>query len=405
MLRSDQLLYRINHPHIKPGFVDPRAPFLLDIAGELLNIYSSAPDSGMSRQELEEITASIIRSSPAVRIAAGLNKLLTDRCEFAAAVEADYPLLRQQIFLKSAGVLASGNFSAETLRDSAGVPPDMDIYGDLPDFEKISGFRPITPPALLDRYNLALAQGLLLYADRLTVQIPEPENSMLRKLLKAIKFFRLFARFTMLKKHLLQIEISGPCSIFGPSAKYAMQLANFFPAIVLLPKWKLSAVLKIKGRMLTCNLSHKDHLVSHYRTLASYIPEEIKLFHRTFAKKQNEWEIVGNTPFIDAGNQELIFPDLSFAGKTDASLIHLELFHRWHASGLRDRIALLAGQPELPLMLGIDRALVKDEADFEQLFEACPHIRSRCWLFRDFPGVSSTLKALEKVRKNLHRSQ
>ncbi|MBE6388697.1 MAG: DUF790 family protein [Lentisphaerae bacterium] len=405
MLKSDQLLYRINHPYIKPRFIDRQSAFLLDSAGELLNIYSGAMDSGMTRMELEEITASIIRKSPSVKVTAGLNKLLFDRCEFSTAADTDYPALRKKIFLNSARALTSGNFPAGNMPLPDDIAPDTDIYGDLPDFEKLISFRRISSAELLDRYNLAQAQGLLFYAKSITLLIRDPDNSQLRKLLKSIKFFRLLANFSMLQKNLLQIEISGPCSIFGPTAKYALQLANFFPAVVSLPDWKLSAQIKIKDRELLCHLSRKDNLVSHYRSLASYIPEEIKMFHRDFAEKQSLWKIVGNTPFIDAGNQQLIFPDLSFAAKNDCPVFHLELFHRWHASQLESRIELLAKRPELPLMLGIDRALVKNDEQFDSLFVNCPEVKDRCWLFRDFPGISNTLKALEKLRNLLHHRQ
>lgn len=44
-----------------------------------------------------------------------------------------------------------------------------DIYGDLPDNERLTGWRPLYPAELLHRYNIALVQGLLVYADDLEV--------------------------------------------------------------------------------------------------------------------------------------------------------------------------------------------------------------------------------------------
>jgi predicted nuclease of restriction endonuclease-like RecB superfamily len=214
--------------------------------------------------------------------------------------------------------------------------------------------------------------------------------------LKTIKFFRLLAHFSMPQKNLLQVEISGPYSLFDATSKYALQLANLLPAIVQLPKWEVSADIKLKNRELTLKLSHKNGLVSHYRQLASYIPEEIRMFHKMFNANQDLWQIVGDTPFIDAGDQELVFPDLSFRS-TAGELIHAELFHRWHAGQLQRRIAMLAEKPDLPLILGIDRALVKSEDDFNKLFESCPHIRQRCWLFRDFPGVVTVNHLLKRL--------
>ena len=188
MLRKEHLLYRINGENIKPRFIDPQSPFLLECASELIGICSAALESGMSRQELEEISSSIIRGSADVKIASGLNKLLLDRCEFALSAEADYPLLRKNCFLQAAKMLKSGTFTGEELQKISSART-ADIYGDLPDFEKLISFAPVTPTALLDRYNLAQAQGLLIYARKVVLKLSEPEQSELRKFLKAVKFF------------------------------------------------------------------------------------------------------------------------------------------------------------------------------------------------------------------------
>ena len=403
MLRKEHLLYRINGENIKPRFIDPQSPFLLECASELIGICSAALESGMSRQELEEISSSIIRGSADVKIASGLNKLLLDRCEFALSAEADYPLLRKNCFLQAAKMLKSGTFTGEELQKISSART-ADIYGDLPDFEKLVSFAPVTPTALLDRYNLAQAQGLLIYARKVVLKLSEPEQSELRKFLKAVKFFRLLAHIRREGKKGLTIELSGPYSIIDSSTKYALQQANLLPAAVNLSRWELVAELKIKEREAVMKLSHKSKLVSHYKQLSGYIPEEIRIFHRTFNDKQSDWQITGETPFIDGGSQELIFPDLSFVSTSSGKVLHLELFHRWHAGGIARRIELLKNNPQLPLTLGIDRALVKSEEEFEKLFADAPQIRKRCWLFRDFPGVTTCVNALNRAEKELTNS-
>lgn len=396
MLKSEQLICRITTPYIKPGFIDPSDALLLDLSGDLINIYRNAFDSSMSRLQLEELSAPLIRRSGMVKIAAGLNKLLLDRCEFAAAEEMDYTALRQKCFLRSAQLLKSGDFSAGDLRECSPCP---DIYGDLPNFEKLTVFKEITPAALLNRYNLAQAQGLLFYAGELTLKIRKCDHSDLRKLLKAIKFFRLLAHFSTPQKNMMLIKISGPYSLFGPTAKYALQLANLLPAVVNLPEWELTAAIKFKNRDLTLKLSPKNKLISHYSNLAAYIPEKIRLFHHAFAEKESPWQIIGETPFIDGGNQKIVFPDLSFRHKESGKVFHVELFHRWHAGQLEERISMLKNQPHLPLLLGIDRSLVRDSEAFDALFADAPQVKEKCWLFRDFPGVSTTLNLLNKAQK------
>ena len=397
MLKREHLLYRITSPYIKPRFADPASVPLQELADKLICLYSGGAENNLSRHELSAASDGIIRNYPDVKVASGINKLLLDRCEFTAAEDVDYPAKRQEAFLKSAALLSQGVTAIDELQKCAG---GIDLYGDLPDFEKLSDFAPLTTADLLNRYNLALPQGLLLNAVNCHLEIRNTDNSELRKLLKSIKFFRLMGKFTAVGKKQIDIDISGPYSIFGPSAKYALQLANLLPAIVNLTDWRFTAKIRIKERELTLKLSPENHLVSHYRNLAAYIPEEIRLFHRVFKEKSPKWEITGDTPLLDGGNQEIIFPDLSFKSLESGKICHLELFHRWHTAGLSKRIALLAQKPDLPLIIGIDRALVRDEAGFDALFADAPQIKERCWLFRDFPGVTATLNALKRFERS-----
>ena len=144
-------------------------------------------------------------------------------------------------------------------------------------------------------------------------------------------------------------------------------------------------------------LNEKSGLHSPQRSFAAYVPEEIRLYHRLFAEKSDEWQIIGDTPFLDAGDQEIIFPDLSFCEKATDKIIHLELFHRWHAAQLAQRLELLRNRPELPLIIGIDRSLT-DEDGLNVMCCQDEVLKKRCWLFRDFPGVENTLRALKKIK-------
>jgi len=389
MLKKEHLSFRISGSAVKPKLIDPADPALLALAERLISLYSQAAGAAMRRGELETAAAALIRGEKDVKTASALNKLLLDRTDFAVPIELDYPELRHETFLRSAQLLRSGTLQP--------AEPEVDFYGDLPDFETVQTWKPVSPQALLHRLNLAQAQGLICHAQTLKLTITDTDRTELRKLLKTIKFFRLLARFYQHKKGEINVEISGPFTLFGATTKYALNLANMLPALVKLPKWSLHADIALKNRALTLKLNEKSGLVSHYRNLSSYIPEEFTAFHRAFAARSQEWQIVGDTPFLDAGEQEIIFPDLSFQHSASGKVVHLELFHRWHAGELDRRIDRLKNDPALPLMLGIDRALIAGKDELDAKFTDAPHLASRCWLFRDFPGVESTLRVLKNL--------
>ena len=389
MLKKEHIICKIASGRVKPGFVPPDEPLLLAHASEIISIYRQALENQLCRSELDELSKNFIDVSADARLSSGLNKLLLDRCQFETAGNFDYPARRRELFTASAA------------RFNAGLPPlpvaEPDIYGDLPGFERLTSLQDITPEHLLEAFNLAQAQALLIYADSVKLKLDDPDVTELRRVMKAIKFFRLLADFERGGKGVVNITVSGPYSLFGPSAKYAVALASLLPAVVNLQHWKLQAQLKFRDRELTLKLDEKNQLHSPKRSFSSFVPEEIRLYHKLFAEKSSAWQIVGDTPFLDGGNQEIIFPDLSFQEKSSGKVVHLELFHRWHAGQLARRLELLRNRPDLPLILGIDRALA-DEEKLAQMTSQDPELAKRCWLFRDFPGVENTLRALKKMK-------
>ncbi|MBE6391153.1 MAG: DUF790 family protein [Lentisphaerae bacterium] len=387
MLKKEHILCKINSGRVKPQWISPEEPLLQQIAADITGVYRNGADFQLTANAIKELADNIISASELPKVSAGLNKLLWDRCDFHLTEDTDYTALRRELFQHSAAALAAGKLPPPP-------PENTDIYGDLPGFEKLLKIELPKPEELLKLYNLAQAQALLIYAESVTIQITDPDTAALRRVLKAVKFFRLLAQFKSVKRDTVEISVSGPYALFGPSVKYAVSLASLLPVIVNLPKWRLEATLRFRDRELKLKLDEKSHLESAKRAFAAYLPEEIRLYHKLFAEKSTGWQIIGNTPFLDAGNQEIIIPDLSFQNAVSGEIIHLELFHRWHGAQLDRRIQLLKNRPELPLILGIDRSLANEES-LDEKFDSADPIRKRCWLFRDFPGVENTLRALK----------
>ena len=385
MLQAKHLSYFFRNGKYFVHFLDPESSLLQTLAEQLIDCFSHASALHLPLAELEQ-SISCIRKAYDAKTVDALVKLLLDRSETAPASEQDYPLLRQQVFENAFALLNDSSMDLAAFREKMNVEPD--IYGDLPGNEKMISFRSLPPRELLNRCNLALAQGMLFFASELEIKVQENDPGELRKMMKYLKFFRLLAEAERGRdERFLTLKISGPYSLFETPRKYALNLACFFPAVVNISKWQLSAKLNIKGREGIFELTEKKKLVSHYRNFSAYVPEEIKMFHRHFAENVTDWEITGDTPFFSAGGQKLIFPDLSFKHKKSGKIIHLELFHRWHAAQLNERLELLEQQPDIPLLIGIDRSISSKNETSQ---------KNKIFLFRDFPGVEKTLSFLNQ---------
>ena len=393
MLNREHLRYTFRSGRFHCRFADVTDENNLRLASALITVYSS----GLRRRrcELAEMSHALVSAAADRKFASGLEKLVLDLAEFTCAEEGtDYPALRRELFLKSGRIMgAREDFPEEEYRRRVGGPPG-DIYGDLPDFELLTAFRELEPKELLCRYNTALVQGLLMNTARLTIDLPGAETAELRKLVKFMKFFRLLAEIAAPRPGEIRLQVSGPFALLENSRKYALQLASFFPAVLKMKRFRLEAEIRLPGRTGKLELSEKDNLVSHYRELAAYVPEEIRIFHKVFRKRCSDWIIVGETPFINTGG-EICFPDLSFR-RADGRVCHLELFHRWHRGTLARRLAFLEEHPQTPLIIGADRAAVTDEG-FEELCAAFPAAAERLFRFRDFPAVDTLVRTLDKA--------
>ena len=412
MLTKDLLLFRRQKDRLKPSFLDTSDWRHLKFAEQLLEIYNNS--ISLTKSEVDEQTSMLINSNRNLKLAKGLNKLCLDRSEFSKPGDYDYQALRKQLFMASSKLLTEAvhddyhDYQMEVYRKTEDIQDFVQgsFYSDLPQNEELTKFKTLSPLHLLERYNNSLVQLLLLHSGKLEIEILKPDAQKLRRLFKYLKFFRLLAEIkctglsqknTDKAPSKVTMTVDGPISLFENTSKYGLQLACFFPALPDLENWKIFAEIKLNNRHFELKLDHKSGLVSHYRNFSSYVPEEIRLFHSAFKDKSDEWEIIGQTPFINIGEGEVIFPDLSFKNKS-GKIVHLELFHRWHMSQIVKRLDQISSEKFPDLILGVDRSLI-NKGGLKETLEEAPWFQDRGFLFRDFPGVATVLKLLKKVSK------
>lgn len=389
--------------------MDPASAELLGLAENLLALYAGEPVP--NRAEIEETAAVLARGQRDPRLAKGLHKLIQDQVEFTQPGTVDFAACRSRVLALAAQALRDDpgedpeDFHAAIL--AAAAPPEdvreRGIYGDLPQFEYPLAPPRLSPQALLERYNTGLVQALLLTAAELRVKVGDPEPAQLRRLFKYLKFFRLLARVTVCRNDRaggmksLELEVAGPASVLGQNRRYGLQLASFFPAVCDLDSWKLETTVEWRDQRYELRLDQRSGLVGHYRNFSAYVPEEIQLFHRDFQAKGQGWSIVASERPLRLEGGEHIFPDLSFQNG-EGRVVHLELFHRWHAGPLVRRLHQLAEHTDLPLILGVDRA-VAARKEAKEALEGCPWFEERGFLFRDYPTVERTRKCLDRFAR------
>ncbi|MBF0262322.1 MAG: DUF790 family protein [Magnetococcales bacterium] len=408
MLNRELLRFDQRQGRLTPRFVDAGNQLLRDLARDLTGIYLASV--GQSRDEIAEAVAPLINAARSPLIAKGLNKLLLDRCTFRETPEGMEE--HRLAILRAAGGLLQGagmndlaayrhavaRAVAEKISGSEADPDQlaMGLHADHPDRQPLTGFEPLEPEGLLHRYNLALAQGPLLWANRLTVGIVEPDPGKQRRFFRQLKFLQLLAQVTRDKEGEggFSLELDGPLSLFDVQRKYGLKLALLLPELCQLRQWRVQAALELESRTLTFELSQASGLWAPEPRTGSYLPEEFRQFAEEFAEKISAWKLLSHTEIVTLGGQELVVPDFSFR-HASGKVVHLELFHRWHARQLPARLKRLDGPGRHPpLAIGVDRALSKQPA-LAPLLEGSRWFAEHGFPFNQFPPVKRVAECLE----------
>jgi predicted nuclease of restriction endonuclease-like RecB superfamily len=325
----------------------------------------------------------------------GLQKLLLDACTFADPPSA--ATLREEAFVASAALLAAPARTSDDHRDAVaerlGLHGDEvrdRLYADHPDQAVLTAVPAWTATQLIPRYNLALAQGLLLFARSLTVTVADADTGLRRRLLKALRFRRLLADIRGDDRQSLTLEISGPGSVLDQHSRYGMQLALFLPALACCGSWQAEIAL-VLPRGGPARLSLGDgHALPGDSTFLGHVPEEIAALEAALRERYPAWTWQ-DPQLLPHPDGEVMVPDLqvAIAGRTVA----VEFFHRWHGHALRRRLDQLAAGWAPHLVIGVDRTLLRSD----DAIAAHPQFLARGLAFSEIPAARPLAALISRI--------
>ncbi|MBF0141674.1 MAG: DUF790 family protein [Magnetococcales bacterium] len=404
MLTKELLRFnRRRDGRILPRFIDTKSRDYLNLAEELITIYSQS--IGLGHDEINEIIQPVMDASRSSLIAKGINKLLLDRCEFLEPdpklEEIRWATFKEAAQLLSAPIVGHLETFREGVAQAMGMTTDTlttTLFSDLANRQTLQSFRPLKGQQVLHRYNMALAQGLLLGTTHLELEIVSPDVGRLRQFFRQLKFFRLLATICPLAPDHYHIILDGPLSLFDMVRKYGLQFASILPAVCHLEKWSLKAEVRPAGQGAGQLLLDQDSgLVSHYSASSSYVPPEFARFATQFTTEATDWTILPEVHPLHLEANDLIVADFTFRHISKLT-VHMELFHRWHKAPLLRRLSQLETSKKRKstpnLVVAVDRSLAKNPEITEKLQES-PYFQKFGLPFNEFPSVKRVVKTLE----------
>ena len=418
MLTGNLVRVRVAKSRVIPLYLDRASESWLEVAESLLLIFRGGV--GMTRGEIAEEIEAVVGKGMATLVHQGLAKVLEDRAEFEVVADVPPDQLREKVFTAAAThrkQLAARFQPGQrepfrrdeilgTVGDEVGLSAEAvasSLFADLKDENQLLRFDDLDAVGLLDRYNLGLAQAVLLRSVRLEAEVRSEPPTRYRQLFRHLKFHRLLAQVKGSTTLGYTFQLDGPLSLFTATNKYGLQMALFLPALLLCRDYRLDAELRWgKNRSpMTFHLEPDDGLVSHYRDTGQYVPAEIAAFVERFRQVAPDWEIIEAVGLVELGREGVWVPDFRFVHKATGLDVFVEILGFWKRASLDRLLRLLPEHGPPRYLLAISDGMKVDEGAAKDLkgpilrFKDIPNAREMLALLRGFLSGAATTPLLE----------
>ncbi len=399
MLTGKLVRVRYARDRILPGYLDTDDVEWREAAERLLDIYRH--QEGRTRGELQEEVRDAFGDDHRQLMHQGLAKLLEDRCEFAVVAGSPPAELREAVFGAAAEwrrneraqlpapSASEGEDCSPSLALGAGkgefdrtailaqvadrfqLTPEaveQGLFADLKSEQRLARFKDVSTDHLLERYNVALAQAVLLRSTGVQVHLRNEPPRRYRQLFRLIKFHRLVCETERTGPEAYVLRLDGPLSLFTATQKYGLQLALFLPAVLLCRDFEVQADLlwgpsrKPKKFLIT----PRDGLVSHASEAGSYVPPELGMFAELFRKRIEDWDISEETEVLPLGDGFWV-PDFRLTHRATGEVVLLEVLGFWRRASAERHLERLRNYADRPFLLAVSEQLRVDEAELEGL--------------------------------------
>jgi uncharacterized protein len=338
-------LVRVKHAKNKlvPLYVPTSDEGLLGLAEQIILAYRNAP--GRTRGEIDDDLRDFTPEGPRGLLPAGLAKLCEDRCEFEVAADHPPDELREAVFKAAATARAEAarenrpfdrpavmkNVADDLSLALTAEQIDRSLFADLKDEQRVITFDDITPLQLLHRYNVALAQAILLRCTLMELRVYAETPARFRQLFRAVKFHRLICTIQEAPNNSYKLTLDGPLSLFSSTNKYGLQLALFLPTLLHCKAFDLRATVRWgaerKEKLFQIN-GLEDKLKSHMPDFGVYTPPELQMFADTFATKVKGW-VLDSDPHPILLATGVWVPDFKLTHAKSGKEVFVEVFGFW----------------------------------------------------------------------------
>jgi len=354
---------------------------------------------GESREALEEACRSVEVEPRDRRLADGLWKLVEDRCEFDSGAALDPEELRREVFLRSTAARRSGTFDRLQILTAVATERSLSVeeleramYADLRGAHPLLSVAPISAETLVEEYDLAQAQAVLLRAVKVVVDVECAAPGAYRALFHKLKFLRLL--YTVQPRSDgpgYRLEIDGPYSLFESMTKYGLQLALALPVIRECVSFSLDAEIrwgkervplgfKLAGKRPVGVEAAPLRLADEVERLLADLKAELK--------PAKTWKVAPSTEILSLPGVGLCVPDLVFSHRQTGECAYVEVMGFWSRDAVWRRVELVERGLDQRIVFAVSTHLRVSEAALDDESAGALYVYKR---------VMSAKKIVEKI--------
>jgi predicted nuclease of restriction endonuclease-like RecB superfamily len=204
---------------------------------------------------------------------------------------------------------------------------------------------PPTPAELVERYNLALAQALLMRSFEIVAEV----RANARRVVGFAKLHGLMATFESLDEG-TKVTLSGPLALFHETMKYGRALAGFLPALAVTPAWSLSAQILLGGRRHELALDATAPLPRTHALPASSDSAVERRLAVDLRRLASGWELAREDTVVRVGSR-LFYPDFTLVSARGRVLV--EIVGYWTPQYLASKAEALRAV-KVPMVVCVD---------------------------------------------------
>jgi uncharacterized protein len=362
---------------------------------------------GRAREELSLALSAVDAGPREHRLRDGLAKLVEDRCQFDSAHDADPVAVRHDVFTRASAARAAlaitERFDRQAVlaavaseRATSAEAIENALFADLRGAHILVSFAGSSAERLVDDYENAQAQAVLLRAVKVTVDVHCTSPLALRALFRRLKFLRLLHT---IEKHGdgHRIAIDGPFSLFESVTKYGLQLALVLPALEACDRWRLEADVRWgKDRTPLVFRINGERLLA--TTEAPPLPDEVEALVRSFEALASTWRVSSNGTILELPGVGLSVPDLVFerrrTGKRRSApedRVYLEVMGYWSRDAVWKRVELVQAGLAQHVLFAVSAKLRVSEGVLED------DLPGALYVYKQTMSARSILERLERL--------